>query len=117
MLRVRGVGAPLLVADSVNRSVASGFTCQRPVEGTVPTPGRMVTVGLSPATCQRRVTVEPRSMDCSELVNERMTGGATFAGDVTSTAGFSIGGATLTVGFSNAGGALTATEGFSTAGA
>jgi hypothetical protein len=98
MLRIKAFESPLLVAYIVNRCVASGFTCQKPVDGTVPTPGRMVTVGLSPVTCQRSVAVEPRSMDGAELVNETMTGGATL------TAGFSTGGATLTAGFTAGGG-------------
>src|SRR5208282_1205793 len=59
----------------------------------VPMPGRMVTVGLSPVTCQRRVAVEPRSMVGAELVNETMTGGCATGGGKT-------GSATLTVGLS-----------------
>jgi hypothetical protein len=89
MLRVRGIDSSLLVAVSVNRCVAWGFTCQKPVDGTVPTAGRMVTVALPPVTSQRKVAVAPRSMVCAELVKETMTGGATR------TAGFTTGGAFL----------------------
>ena len=72
-------------AVSVYVSVLPGNTWRLPLALTVPIPGEMVTLLVSPVTLHRRVALCPRSMVDGSASNEAITGAAglgasTFAG-------------------------------------